>query len=196
MHKLTAGQKKNGLSFNGMGHSNLRVHRQGEGGPVLQPSVGGTGCLSPGEVAGLIPVHIHPDSAAQRAPKRVAQAATPCLGVNQDLHRRRTAHAGRTTGCKVGLHVGQQGCRRDHIAPECATSLAEKRALPQPVLQTGTATQGKTSPLPAPALPQTRFASWAPHRGFHSLHKPFPYLPHRSEDMHARHQPSQLSPTL
>lgn len=57
MHKLSAGQKKNGLPFNRMGHSNLQVHRQGEGGTVLQPSVGGTGCLFPGEVAGLIPVN-------------------------------------------------------------------------------------------------------------------------------------------
>lgn len=122
-----------------------------------------------------------------------------CAGVTQDLHSRGTAHTGQR--CVRHTALGSAKVQEGQHSPKLTAvrtdreSLVEKRALPHPVLQTGTAARGKTSPLAAAVLPQTHFVSWPPHGGFCSSHKPFPYLPHHSEDTHAHHQPSQLSPT-
>ena len=209
-HKLTAGQKKKGLRL--AGWATATFESTGRENEVLYHShawVGQTTCTCVPWGCGWAgsstqtEAHVHPHSAAQRVP-RGWHRPCPLLRCEPGPPQERDSPHRQDNWVHCGrLHVGQQGCRRDHTAPvlkavrtDRATSLPEKRALPHPVLQAGIATQGKTSPLPAPALPQTHFASWAPHRGFCSLHKPFPYLPHHSEDMHACHQPSQLFPTL
>lgn len=156
--------EKKGSLFNRMGHSYHWVHRRREWGRVQQPSVGRrqTTCMPVSWGDGwpqYTGAHVYPRSAVQRVPSGWHRLC-PLLRCERGPPQERDSPCRQDNWVQGRLHVGQQGCRRDHTAPELeavrtdrATSLAEKRALPHHVLQTGTVTQGKTSPLPAPALP-------------------------------------------